>query len=131
MKIVHTGDPGFEGLWEELWNADEIQHPFLTRLDIAYSREFERNSDYHDLSFVVVEHSNLLPARDSLLEEALRANLIYLDLEDRLFTAKIHASVPTIEQEPIRHSGRRFSAFGQMRESRLPDIGSFGRFFPL
>ncbi|MEI8309162.1 MAG: GNAT family N-acetyltransferase [Verrucomicrobiota bacterium] len=56
MQIIEIHNASFERLWDGLWRADATQHPFLTPLDVEYSKEYARDSRFDDLSFLVEEN---------------------------------------------------------------------------
>jgi hypothetical protein len=45
----------FAGLWTALWQADPLQNPLYSPLGVLYSREYARDCQFEDLSFVVEE----------------------------------------------------------------------------
>ncbi len=56
MNLVRATDAAFSELWKRLFIEDALQFPMLTPLDVEYSKEYARDSQFEDVSFIAAEN---------------------------------------------------------------------------
>ncbi|MDD5544360.1 MAG: hypothetical protein PHX83_14420 [Acidobacteriia bacterium] len=59
MNLVTAKDPCFRDFWSQLCQADALQYPVYSDLNIEYQKEYFRDSQFIDVSFLVED--NRLP----------------------------------------------------------------------
>ena len=56
MNLIRANEASFAGLWSRLYASDVLQYPLLTPLDIAYQKEYAKDSKFEDVSFIAEEN---------------------------------------------------------------------------
>jgi hypothetical protein len=55
MNVIGSNSDYFVSLWQQLWQADWLQYPLYSDLNIQYQKEYYKESQFTDLSFVIEE----------------------------------------------------------------------------
>ena len=60
MNCVPAGTEDFEALWSSLWQADRVQDPLYSPLNLRYQQEYHCGSTFEDCSLVAAENGRPL-----------------------------------------------------------------------